>query len=550
MLGGTYLSTRDQLIELVQYTRALAKRSSTDLEEGEAQIEDALRKPFRVVCFGERGVGKTAFAEKLLGVSLPELEVESSSLTIVRNTGYRVFDDHEDACEKVYSLSIKEFEVVEVSTSEELTSEKVDACKYLLEGADFVFWLLPAENPWVASTWDSIELWQDSVSHKAAIVLQQIDRRKAADIPMLLGHVKELAAQRHASSLGLYAASAQQETGIQECKNVLDTALNHSIERRRHLREAHQQVFSLLQRIEEKVDDRSRNLSGDQEYLQSIEAQIARTREEKVLKVKEDLTSLGKLLRSKIKRIMLFTRIRTGTISSHIALFWNGGIAARVESFLIDKVAKDAVAYAQLETESMRLECRAKWGEIRPHLENRLDIKVGDFDEDSFDEQDEIFVEGMEKATRMVLVHLKLRRLLNALQRERFVVMRKLVQTGLVLLILGALVGVLGTSPHSFIAIALAAAGLVLLSLSVAYGWKSAAKVNRSFREALEDAAPALRKGLQEGQLDRVRAYYSGFTPMFESMRRLIADARADVIPQQKVASQLYLRLKALEQEI
>lgn len=550
MLGGKYLETRDTLIELIRYTRALAKRSSTELEEGEDSIEDGLSRAFRVICLGERGAGKTSFMEKLLDASLRELNKRESSIAICRNMGYRVFEEREDSCEKIYSLELKEFEVVEIDSAESLEASEEGALNYLFERADFVFWLLPAENPWVASTWDSIERWQQFVRHKSAILLHQIDKRTAADVPMLLGHVKELAKQRGAESSEMLAVSSTRGSGVEECQSLLDRALNRSLDRRRDLRMVHRQVSALLKRIEENVDDRSRNLAGDQEYLQSIEAQIDRSREQEVLKVKEDLPLLGKLLRSQIKRIMRHARLRTGTIATHLSLFGKGNVAATIETFVVDKVVENAESYAKAESEKMRLDCRAQWGEIRPHLENRLEVEVGDFDEESFDDQGEVFTEGMGKATRQVLVHLKLRRFLNALLREHYAMILKLVQTALLLVIVGSLVGIVAPQWNIYVAFPVVGIGVLLLMFSFVYGWKTAAGVNKSFAEALEDAAPALRKGLQEGYVDRVRAYYNGFTPMFESMRRLIADARADVIPQQKVASQLYLRLKALEQEI
>ena len=550
MLGVEYSKTRDALIGFIRYTRALAKRSETPLEAGEDSLDSQLSRPFRFVVIGERGSGKTSLIEELSAAKYASLALASPSVSIIRDSSYRVFEEAEDACDKHYITGSKEVEIVEVQDYGSLSASQHAALDYLLKEADFLFWVFPAENPWSASTWDAVEDKYAQVRMRSAIVLQQTDRRAAEDIPMLLGHMRELCEKRVDMAIPQFALSTKDNSGLSECLSHINLTINRSADRRRELRAIYKSTYAMLLRTEGNIDDRSRSLSGDQEYLQSIEAQIDRSREEEVRHVMANMSELSQLLSSQIKRVMRYTSLRTGMIASHIAIFGKGDTASKVEHFLIDKVSEQAEAYAKLEAERMRQQCREKWSEMRPHLEQRLSIDAGDFNESSFDDQQELFCEGMVKSVSQSMLHLKLRRFLDVLVVGRYKLMRKLVKLSLLLLIAGSLVGMLTNNPLGIGALSLVGLGIAALAGSAVYSRRTGTLVNRSFAESLEDSVPALRKSLREGYIDRVRAYYNGYTPMFESMRRHISDAKADLQPQQKVAAKLFLRLKSLEQEI
>ncbi len=550
MLGEEYAKARDALIELIRYTRALAKRSATPLEEGEDTLDDQLRRPFRFVVIGEAGAGKTSLMQKLADVNYASEPLKSPSVSIIRDLAYRVFVEAEGACEKHYVRGMKDVEIVEVHDYGKLSKTQHASLDYLLEETDFLFWVFPAENPWSASTWDAVEDKYAQVRMRSALVLQQADLRADEDIPMLLGHMKELCEKRVDIAIPQFALSTKDGSGLSECFSHVNLTLNRSVDRRRELRNVYKTTYGMLRRTEENIDDRSRVLAGDQEYLQSIEAQIDRSREEEVRHVMANMSQLSLLLSSQIKRVMRYTSLRTGVVASHIAIFGKGDTASKVEHFLIEKVSEEAEAYAKVETEKMRQQCRTKWDEMRPHLENRLSIDVGDFNEASFDGQQEIFCEGMAKSVSQAMLHLKLRRFLDVLVVRRYMIMRKIVKLALLLLTAGSLIGILTNKLLGLAALTLVGLGVVILVGSVVYSRRTGSLVNRSFSESLEDSVPALRKSLREGYIDRVRAYYNGYTPMFESMRRHISDAKTDLQPQQKVAAQLFLRLKSLEQEI
>lgn len=550
MIGERYLKSSKSLSELIRYIRALAQRSKTPLLEGEDELEEQLKRPVRIAICGEDGAGKTAFIERLLDISLADVKTTSPCVSIIRNSGYRVFTKEEAACVKFYTRELQQLEVVEANGLANLSEDQNEALDHLLENADFVFWVLPSENPWAAGTWSAIESKHVAIRDKSAIILQQIDRRDPADIDSLLGHVRELSEQRLECMLPMFATSATTGQGVEECFALAKSTIDRSNALWFHVREVYQKAFELLTRTESKIDDGFRNLSGDQEYLQSIEAQIDRMRSEEVRSLMTRLSELSGLLLSNISRVMRYTALRTGVIASHFSLFGKGDTANKVELFMIDRVSVDAEELAIREAQRMRIQCRDKWKEIRPDLENRLAIDAGGFDEKSFDAQQKVFCDEMVKSTRYCMQHLKLRGYLDALITERYLAMRALLKWILVWAIAAGATGCVVENPLGRWPMLFASLCILTMLASVLYARRTGVTLNNTFEEALEDAAPALRKVMQERYIDRVKSFYHGYAPMFESMRRHVADAQADLQPQQKIAAQLFLRMKSLEQEM
>lgn len=550
MIGEHYLKTRERLAEVIKATRRLAERSRTAINEGEIDLDEQLSRPIRIVGCGESGAGKTTFLEKVCQRELRTNELDSNEVTIFRDTVYRVRDEAEDACKKVHRLRFGDLEVVDSSGLSKLNAEQIEALEHLIRGADFTFLLLPAENPWAAATWDMLERIHHYAEGKCALVLQQTDRRLAEDIPVLCNHLRELSNQRIGYALPIISAAAIQGGGISEAQQMLNQAIVRSAERKNLLHSIYQSADKLLRRCEDKIDQRSRNLAGDQEYLQSVEAQIDRLREGEVLQVREKITDIVGVMDSQIQPVLRVAKRRTGMLMSVLSLFGKGDGAVKVEKVLLDRVTNEASLYAAREAERMGDQCRDTWGRMQPQLEKRLAVEVGEFNETAFAHQQEMFTEGMAKATRHGLLLLKLRRFLDQMMMKRYRRMRRLLRASLLLWIVAGMLGCYSADPLSWPALSIAALGVIVFLAMLVYGVRTRRMMVQAFGEALYDAVPGLLSQVKEGYIDRVRAFYNGFTPMFESMRRHVAEAQADVLPQQQRASELFLALRTVGQEV
>lgn len=570
MFGANYLATRGRLAELVSAIVALGRRSRAELAEADEEVlERALRRPFRIVVCGEGGAGKTSFLELLMGRELVDLEERArgaSEVVIYRDVANRVRDERESACEKRYLDRFRDYELVDSTGVGGLSVDERAGLRYLIEGADFVFWVLPAENPWAAGTWDLVTEMREAVGGCSAVILQQVDRREAGDIPLLLGHLRDLCLQRVGHSLPIFPVSAKLgmaagsgdgrdekrwvASGFGECVSALDDFLNESAKRKRWMREAYDQAGLMLFRIEEHIDIRSRSLVSDQQYLQSIEADFDRLREGEVQGRLRQIGWLGDILEARFGKVMRMAKGHLGGLKSLISLFGRGDGAFTIERFLLDQVIEEAEQRGREQALAMLAGCRAKWGEMRPAMEERLVLDVGEFREDVFGVAVDDFSEDLVKALRREMTLMKLRGLLDRMMVRRQLKMRRFLLWSLSALSVGGFLGFFGMLYDPLGALGFVGVGIAFFFTMWGYGMKTRRAIVGSFAETLHDARPVLIDGMREGYVDMVREFFNGFTPMFESMRRKIADAQLDLEPQMKSGGELYLALKAVEQEL
>lgn len=568
MFGEQYLETRERLAGVIAGIRALAKRSHTQAEElDDKLLGSALRRPLRVVVCGEPKSGKTSFLEVLAGRNFSDLEPESTaSVRIYRDAGYRVRDERESGCELKYLDLMGDMEFVDASGLSKLSDDQRECLKYLIEGADYVFWVFPAENPWAATTWDFVTEMREQTRNRSAVILQQVDLRNEADVPVLLGHLKDLCLQRVGHPLPIYPLSAKMgvaawangnrdskawvQSGFGVCANQLDLQLNSSHRRRQELRMAYDMAGALLSKTEEHIDNRSRTLVSDQEYLQSIEAEIDRMREMELRSMLSQIGWLGDILETQIRPVMKVASWRLGVIMSLVSLFGRGDGAFKVEKFMLERVANETDLRAKDQARRLLGLCKAKWDQMRPAMEERLCMDVGDFQQDAFLEQVDVFSEGIAKSVRHTMLLMKLRGLLDRMMVTRWKFMRRCLMVSFASAAIGGLLGFLQVAPHPYLALGFELfAGLSFL-FTLAYGMRTKGAILKSFAETLYDARPALIDGVREDYTDMVRAFFNGYTPMFESMRRRIANAKLELQPQMKAAGELFVSLKAVEQDI
>src|SRR5690606_5488359 len=65
-----------------------------------------------------------------------------------------------------------------------------------LEHADLVLAVFTAENPWIAATWDAVSRLSPEALARTAFVVQRIDIKQPQDIPIILGHMRDLSMKR------------------------------------------------------------------------------------------------------------------------------------------------------------------------------------------------------------------------------------------------------------------------------------------------------------------------------------------------------------------
>ena len=114
-------------------------------------------------------------------------------------------------------------------------------------------------------------------------------------------------------------------------------------------------------------------------------------------------------------------------------------------------------------------------------------------------------------------------------------------------LITAGVMGGLALHPWPWIAVIVA---LLLLGAAGVYANKSRNALCQDFIERIEDLRQPFADSLADDYKDGVREFYVEYGGLFEIVRRRIADQKLLLKPQLERWNELFLELKAIEQEI
>ena len=129
----------------------------------------------------------------------------------------------------------------------------------------------------------------------------------------------------------------------------------------------------------------------------------------------------------------------------------------------------------------------------------------------------------------------------------RRAVLRRYLGGVLCLLSVAGILGGMGLNPWPLVV--LAGAGALLIIAGV-YAVKSRDSLCRDFAERMEDLRQPFSESLADDYKDGVREFYVEYGGLFEIVRRRIADQKLLLKPRLERWNDLFLELKAIEQEI
>lgn len=564
MLGAEYLETRKRLESITGQIRTLALRTDTPSDELETDsVRKSLKSPFRILVCGEKESGKTAFLSSIVGQSLAVSEQKA-----IHVFGSNVLStEQEDEVLGYHRVTeVVELELIDTRGISELNQQELERIKELMPTCDYVLWIVSSGNPWASKTWDFLTETRELVGMRHAIILQQIDLRPADDIPILLDHLRSLSVQRVGHTLPIHcvsatiAAAAWSQTykdpkrwkisGYESFESILDKQISTSQEREQALRHAFNSAKIVIDRLEVRILSRARALRGDKHVLQAVEAEVERARETEVKNARENLNRLGSVVTEQVEHTVKYASKKNGMIGTLISLFTRGDGAVAVEKRLQELVSESASVRAREIAFSMLRQCEQHWNIMRPELQRKMAVNVVDFDARGFERKVDEFSTKMEHSTRHAMVLLKLRRLLDRMMVARQQVLKRILILVLALVSTAGIIGYLSDDLHNELPfLILGIAGLLVLWM-VWYGKKTKDALIDDYADTIVDARLHLAEMIENDYIDEVRDFFNGYFPMFENIRRYIVEAESDLEPNQKEWHELFLKLKAIEQDL
>jgi GTPase Era involved in 16S rRNA processing len=577
MFGDRYFATRERLSQVVDGTLALGRDCGAGLLadhlDGVAgDGEDALRglkRPFLFLVCGEVNAGKSSFLNGLFGKEFCEVG-ELPLTNRVTHYHWSSSEKRDEGSDGVVRLGqphsfLRDFEVVDTPGTDSRTGDHLLMIEDYLRRADVIFFVFPVSNPWGAGTWQLVARMPEEQLGNAAFVVQQSDLKDAGDLEVISGHMRTLGEQKSGIVPEIYPVSAKQalearrskpmishlwrKSGYDDLERFVSDRVNRSAARFEVLRQVRATTQETLRRIEEHIEERADRLDEDERFLAELENEVDERREKQATVLSQRLTDLGGVF---LREGQLATRDlgkRMSLMQSLASLFQQEKLPHTIEKNLTKTVRDSVAEQAEKDGDELVGSCKNHWETVEPRIQENLEVSPPDFERETENLAGtrSRFVERLGDSAKQSVAQLKLRNILDGQLEERRQVLRKYLSIVLLGLTGAGLLGGLGLRLW-----ALAAVGVAMLVLGLAWLFvkKSRKLLCRDFMERIEDLRQPFADSLAEDYKDGVREFYLEYGGLFEIVRRRIANQRTLLKPRMKRWNNLFLEIKAIEQEL
>lgn len=577
MFGERYFATRQRLSDVVDGVLGLSRDCGAallaeDLQMAASGGADALRslhRPFLFLVCGEVNAGKSSFLNGLFG---KELCAASDLPETNRVIHYRWSEGNPSEVrgeirDEYYRGEefLRDFELVDTPGTNARFTDHLAVIEDYLRRADVLFFVFPVDNPWGAGTWQLVARLPEEQLSNAAFILQHSDLRDRDDLEVIMGHMRKLAEQKTGREPEIFPVSAHlaleakrttpmtshlwRKSGYDAVERFITRKVNGNRLRREILGEIREATQQTLWRIEEQIDERTESLDRDQRFLAELENEVDQLRDQQATALVDRLLDLGEVFLKEGQEATRDLQRRMSLWQSLLSLFQHERLPLRIEKSLVEAVRKSVAAQAENDGGDLVGSCRAHWETVEPRIQKNLAVSPPDFEKETQNLAGtrERFVERLGESARQAVVQLKIRSALDARMEERRQVVRRYFVVFLLSLVAAGLLGGWGWHPWTWIPLGL---GLLTVGVAICFVRKSRSLLCHDFMERIEDLRKPFADSLAEDYKEGVREFYLEYGGLFEIVRRRIADQKLLLKPRMERWNNLFLEIKAIEQEI
>ncbi|MDG2400194.1 MAG: 50S ribosome-binding GTPase [Akkermansiaceae bacterium] len=571
MFGKRYFAIRERLAEVVLAVGQLARECGGEILDPvtDGSFLKNLRKPFIFVVCGEVNAGKSSLINALFAHEFCEVDAlpKTKKLHWYRY-GAKVASTEkrsmlvQDVCPLDF---LRDFEVVDTPGSNASIEGNLAEIERFLPVADLLLFVFPVGNPWCADTWQLVARLPEEQLDKVGFVLQQSELRDEEDLKVILGHMRTLGEQKTGRIPEIFPVSAKlameakmadpplshllKKSGFPPLEYFISSKVSLNQERRKILREVSNSAQEVLQKIEERIEERSDSLDSDQRFLAELEDEVDLRREGQAISLLERLSGMGDVF---FRQGQIATRDlgrRMSITRSLISLFQQEKLPSEIERDLITAV-KEAVE-KQAESDGVELvkSCRNHWKTVEPRIRENLGINPPNFQQEteSLAGTRKRFMRRLGRSAKQAVAQLKIRGTIDLKIDGRRMVLRRYTTLFLILYTIAGVLGGFGiaTWPWVFVMMATGTLGVAAI-----YSKLSRKAVCRDFMEGIKDLRHSFADSLAGDYKDGVREFYLEYGGLFEIVRRRIADQKLLLEPRKERWNDLFLELKAVDQEL
>lgn len=571
MFGERYFATRKKLARVVGDVRGLAGATGLELDgfADDSELLQGLKNPFLFVVCGEVNAGKSTLINGLFGAGMCETNIlpQTDRVMWYRHGNEALDDEITPVLEERYRPIdfLHDFNIVDTPGTNSVMRGHQAITERFLPVADLVLFVFPVSNPWGAATWDFIARFPEALQGKVAFILQQKDLRDDNELTIIMEHMRQLAQQKLGEKPQVFAVSGRmaleakrrepfeergwRESGYPLLEEFISNVVTNSPGRRQVLRDVRDATSGALRRIEEQIEDRTRLVGIHESFLKDLDGEVDHLRDDYCQETNGKFGGLGEVFTDEGVGALAVLRKRVGLFPTIKSLFVRDDSPAMMEKSLSKAVEEAVQELAEVDGEHMEGLCRKHWERTTPRIVERLGLDPPSIDGDDSDmrESKEQFAKRLSRASRKGVLGLKLRGVLEIQLESRRAILRRFVAAALFLVSVGGGLGAAGLHPYSWLTMVVA--GVV----GVLGGWqarRSGVETVQWFSEKLARCRGSFAEAMTPDYLEGVRRFFAEYSKLIDVVRRDVSKSKRELKPRQDEWNNLFVELKAIEQEL
>ncbi len=571
MFGERYFATRGQLIDLIRGIDELATETTTDLsgQQPLAKLQADLSTPVMLVTCGEANAGKSTLLNALCAHDLCPVS------DLPRTAGVQWYRHGDVARTQVLEPWLTDcqrpldflWDVTLVDTpgtnSAEVGHHAITA--RFLAAADLILFVFPVDNPWGAATWDAISRLPAEALERVAIILQQADLRDANDCQVILGHMADLAMKRIGQVPPIFAVAAKLAhdarrihpthrsllltSGIPTLEEFMATSICQSPARQLAMRSWLNQAAAALRTVDDRIEAQIRATNTHTRFIEQLESEIDAIRQQFVTRLARHLTGVAEVFESEGIDVTHLLRRRLAAIPSIWRLFVGDRTGPDMESAFIARLQAAVEAVAHQDGGEVAAACQSHWTGLSERVQSAMavDLQATAPIDQTLAAAKLRFVQGLGHAARAGIGNLKVRNQLDKELRRRNRSLKSFVFMTLLLIIAGSTGGALDIPWVPATCCGLAA---IFLTCGVLAAWATRHAITGDFQARLLDTCGTFASTLHADYEQALRVVFHDYAAALGNLRTHLAREKLAIEPRLRRWQELFLTLKALEQEM
>jgi hypothetical protein len=560
--GLSFFPDQQRLLEVVLATRALALEAGAEVSgqlPGD-RMDATLRRSRALMVLGAVNAGKSTLVNALLRAPLCSVSKlpETRRFMVYQNAGTgrgRFPHPPVDTCDCEGVPLLREFSVVDSPGANGFTPDDHAIVRAVASECDFVLVVLAVTNPWEPATWDAVGRLPEDFHDKLVFILQQADLRSRDDLPVLTGHVTDLAHKRCGIKPPVFPVAAPGPT-LEEaafrasgCAGVweyLCGRIRNKDSYRANLADWKSRTAAAIRLLDDEIDRTQREIGRKSRLLDEIEQGISLMHASFRRQLESRMEELAASFRMGNADTLRLLRKRLRYLRSVLRLFGRDRTAAAMEEAFVGRLKSTFLDIGKEDAMAILAACRDHAGTVREQLEQQdLPLPMSKAElEETLVLAAKGFCERLDQAAAVRLESVRVRSRLTKELRRRNRALAAFVASCLVFLTLGSVAGGLGATWPAF---TLCAVGLLFLVGGLFAAWRTKPRVMDVFDQQMGEACVSFAKALLTDYEDALRGVFRDYAATMTPLRSTLVGRESAVKPMQKRWQEVYLRFKALE---